>query len=775
MLPDGEDEIVTLLDRHREHLRASALTDETIVAARIYSVVEVAEAGRLLGWQGAGPAPSLAFPYFDRGGNVIATILRPDDPYVRTDGRAPKYESPLGELPRIYFPPIISADRWTDPSVPLLLIEGIKKALAAAQLGFAAASAQGVTVFHDIAQKRATGNWLLHPDFAGIPLSGRTVCIVFDGGDTTTNPAVILAEAQVARMMLDAGANVFLARIPSPDSKTKVGLDDYVLTQPDPKLAIENLLRGAIPADPISRARTAMQQKSDDAILALVNDLSFAAALDPRISSRVCLDLACAQLKPRVSTRAVMQKIEAFGDKLRSQATYASSANESQAPEEGTDLQGNALILREDEPSQEYVTTEILVEEIVAEIRRFAVLPTAGPLAIALWVLHAYAFDVAQVSPILILVSPTKRCGKTTVLLLLQALVPKPQFASNVTSAVLFRMVDRFRPTLLVDEGDTFLRDNEEMRGILNSGHTRGGAKVVRCVGEDHEPREFSTWAPKAIALIGKAPDTLTDRSIGLRMRRRGKREAVERLRLDRVTDQLEHIRRKAKRWATDHMELLRGADPNVPTKLDDRASDNWRPLLAIADLAGDAIARKAREAALELSGAPQDADEPASCRLLSDIRAMFTEKAVDRMSSADIIASVCHPESPWTTFVHGKPITQMHLARLLRPFGIQPKTCRIQEETPRGYLLEDFRDAFDRYLSPEDETAKTSSKSPGKSEDPSRNGTSTVAFPFRNPNGWIDEDVSGVAVREQPEHPSVPDEDAEARFLKRYARRRNS
>src|SRR5262249_61522438 len=90
------------------------------------------------------------------------------------------------------------------------------------------------------------------------------------------------------------------------------------------------------------------------------------------------------------------------------------------------------------------------------------------------------------------------------------------------------------RPCLLVDEADSFLRDNEEIRGVVNSGHARDGA-VIRNVGDDHEPREFSTWAPVAIACIGKLPGTIEDRSIVVPMRRRRPAERIDRLRLDRL------------------------------------------------------------------------------------------------------------------------------------------------------------------------------------------------------------------------------------------------
>jgi putative DNA primase/helicase len=89
-------------------------------------------------------------------------------------------------------------------------------------------------------------------------------------------------------------------------------------------------------------------------------------------------------------------------------------------------------------------------------------------------------------------------------------------------------------PTLLIDEADTFLKDNDELRGILNTGHRRGG-QVTRTVGDEFEPRQFTTWSPVAIAMIGRLPDTLDDRAITIRLKRRKPSERVRGFRSDRA------------------------------------------------------------------------------------------------------------------------------------------------------------------------------------------------------------------------------------------------
>jgi hypothetical protein len=166
-----------------------------------------------------------------------------------------------------------------------------------------------------------------------------------------------------------------------------------------------------------------------------------------------------------------------------------------------------------------------------------------------------------------------------------------------------FRVVEVARPTLLVDEADTFLPGNDELRGVLNSGHRRGGS-VIRVVGEAMEVREFSTFAPAAIAMIGHLPGTLADRSIAISLKRKRADEPVDSFRYDR-TQELDQLARMCARWAADNIERLRAADPAVPANLYNRAADNWRPLLAIADAAGGEWPRRARE----IAAATVDAD----------------------------------------------------------------------------------------------------------------------------------------------------------------------
>ena len=132
------------------------------------------------------------------------------------------------------------------------------------------------------------------------------------------------------------------------------------------------------------------------------------------------------------------------------------------------------------EPWPEPVDGEALLDELEQVMRRFVVLPKYGAETLALWTLHTYAFEYRDVSTYLGIESPEKRCGKTTLLSLLSELAHRTVAAANISSSAVFRVIEETQPTLLIDEADTFLQGNDEMRGILNSGYTRKTAYVVR-------------------------------------------------------------------------------------------------------------------------------------------------------------------------------------------------------------------------------------------------------------------------------------------------------
>jgi putative DNA primase/helicase len=340
-----------------------------------------------------------------------------------------------------------------------------------------------------------------------------------------------------------------------------------------------------------------------------------------------------------------------------------------------------------------------VLDRICREVKRYVILDDPQVDAVALWVAHTYALDHAAVSPILMINAPERACAKSLLQEVIALFVLEPLQAANSSPSAIFRTLNVRRTTLLIDEGDTFLRDNLEMQGILNAGYGKNGY-VLRtdAVGDSFEAGQYRVFGAKCIAGIAlerHLKDATLSRSIEIRMRRKLAHEKVERFRhVDR--EQFQELHAQLTAFVQDNASALRRT-PQLPDKLGDRAQDNWEPLLAIAACAGvDWMARGTAAALLLTSQTMSPAG--AGNELLSDIREVFGGDL--KLATTDLIDRLCEDEErPWSTHYHGKRITPRQLAKLLEPYGIRPKTVRFGNSTPKGYELEDFRDAFRRYL----------------------------------------------------------------------------
>jgi len=326
--------------------------------------------------------------------------------------------------------------------------------------------------------------------------------------------------------------------------------------------------------------------------------------------------------------------------------------------------------------------------------------------AAALWVAFSWLIDAMEVAPLAIINAPEKACGKSMLLDVMGRMCAKPLPISNATTAAVFRSVELWGPTMLIDEVDTFIRENKELKGIINAGHTRANAYVLRTVGDLHEPKQFTVWSPKALAGISlekHLPDSTMSRGIVLNLRRKLPDEQVKRLR-HAEPGLFEGIASKLARFADDYSEQVRLARPALPDALGDRAQDNWEPLLAIAGCAGPDWVRRATTAALKLSST-NEGGMSTSSELLADIQQIFEAKQVEKIRTTELISALVNDdEMSWATYNRGKQITPLQLSKLLSGYGIKPKTVRVNGRTPKGYTAAQFEDAFARYIpGPED------------------------------------------------------------------------
>jgi len=365
-----------------------------------------------------------------------------------------------------------------------------------------------------------------------------------------------------------------------------------------------------------------------------------------------------------------------------------------------------SLIASPPEPWETEVNGAQLLRELAEQYQRYVILRPGEADMLALWTLHTYLMDIWAITPRLAIVSPQKRCGKTTLVECIAALACIAMAAANITAAALFRTIEAWRPTMLVDEADTFLANSEELRGIVNAGYRRMTAYVVRSVPVDDgwEPRKFSCFSAVAIALIGALPSTLADRSIHVRLRRKAPHETVARMRLDKIEAETRPFRRRCLRWAKDHQEALKESDPQMPDFLHDRAQDNWRSLCAIAEAVGGDWPARVRTAMNALAGTELD-EETVSMLLLADIRQIFdAHPTATHLLSATILEALhALEERPWWEWgKQRKPLTSLQLANLLRPYEIFSKSVRTSDKAAsgtKGYERKDFEETWLRYI----------------------------------------------------------------------------
>jgi hypothetical protein len=364
--------------------------------------------------------------------------------------------------------------------------------------------------------------------------------------------------------------------------------------------------------------------------------------------------------------------------------------------------------------------TQRLLDDVRTFIRRFVVLSEEQATAVSHWVLHTYVYDALGITPYMSITSAEKQSGKTVLLEVLALLVRDPWLTGSTSPAVLARKVDAQAPTLLLDESDAAFKGDKEyaeaLRGVLNTGFKASG-KYSRCENQGAGVRDFSTFCPKAIAGIGRLPDTIADRSIPIRLKRKAASEKVERKRERKITAEADPLRQRLVAWAAAHDQTLRELDADAFEDffqhLSARAADIWEPLLAIAFLAGDQALTRAKTAALRVSGTAEAGEPSLGERLLADIRDIFREQDTDRLTSSQLVAGLnALEESPWAEFKAGKPLTTNGLASMLKRYELRPRTIRPPDGSPlKGYLLEHFQDAFTRYLSATGESAVTPSQ----------------------------------------------------------------
>ncbi|MFH8885798.1 DUF3631 domain-containing protein [Streptomyces microflavus] len=368
----------------------------------------------------------------------------------------------------------------------------------------------------------------------------------------------------------------------------------------------------------------------------------------------------------------------------------------------------SADVDRDDAPASPPQTTgaEIL-DDLRAQIKRYVAMPSGEAVtAVALWVAATHLQRAWQHAPRLAIVAPEKRCGKSRLLDVVTETVHNRLITVNASAAAIFRSIDgEDPPTLLVDEADTMFatgkaaEKNEEVRGLINAGHQRG-RPTLRVSGPEHQVQEFPTFAMAALAGIGDLPDTIMDRAVVIRMRRRAAGEKVASFRTGRDTPALNAVRNRLRAWLEPLYTLAMEMEPPMP--VEDRAADTWEPLVIVADLAGGDWPALARTACRTMTDyeAGQDEEGGLRTRLLVGIRRAFAAVGDPAVLSTRLLLESLNAdkEAPWAEY-GASGLTPRGLQLLLKPYGIGSANRRFPDGTQaKGFARNQFLDTWARY-----------------------------------------------------------------------------
>jgi hypothetical protein len=354
-----------------------------------------------------------------------------------------------------------------------------------------------------------------------------------------------------------------------------------------------------------------------------------------------------------------------------------------------------------------------LLDKVEGKIRKFVVLPSDHDyVSVALWIAATHGLQAWEHAPRLVAVSPEKRCGKSRLMDVCECMSYNSLMTVNATVAAIVRSIKKDPPTLFMDEADTIFgtkrsaEAHEDLRGILNAGHQRGRYYLRVDMNKKGMPVEkLDTFSMAMLASIKDLPDTIMDRAVVVRMRRRRAGETVSPFRTARDAPGMRKVGLALNDWIRSHSDF----PDEVSSPLEDRAADTWEPLLIVADLAGGAWPERARLAAKEKVDSEEGISKSSAGRdLLEDVRRVWEDEE-RRVFSHVLVQRLCALDEGggrWARY-YGHELTSYEMAELLRPYGIQPTTVKVNKQALKGYKYENFSEAWASYLDGGDDGAR--------------------------------------------------------------------
>ena len=681
---------------------------EDLVRAGIRRVSHT-DASVILGSNRSGNMAGVLFPYLHPiTGRVVTNRLRRDSPELDNRGRLQaKYLSPFGDRRHPYFAPG-AGEMLCEIAVPVVMVEAEKSVLAIRALAARVERPllpiacggcygwKGKTGIADGPHGERVDEKGPLPDFSLVTWQDREVFICFDA-NAKTNPKVRQARYALGRELHGRGARVRIVELPELEGVN--GPDDFVGRCGDRAFVALLDSASSLLASALTEAEAAIEAVSN-------------AASDRKVGLIVVAMNAVADVADELHREVLGGLLAKAARGLVAKRTIADGISEQlrKRVEERADFERqleNAIVGPVDGAQVAALVVEFL--------RRYFVLPDHYFVILATWVMHTHIFECFDYTPYLAITSPCKRCGKSNLLTALGGLAARPWKTHSASVAVLARKIEKDHCTMILDEADQAFKGPVEyasaLQGVLNSGFERSGT-YSRCVGEGTslEPKDFTTYCPKAIAAIKHLPDTVADRAIPLHLQRKNG-EQVERFRSKTVKPEAAFIKKQVEIWADSVRAEIAFHEPQIVEEINDRAWDVCEPLMAIAECIG--WEARLRAALLGVFGAGCDEDNDIGVQLLNDIRDIRFPPAEmgareaeggDRIKSAELVVTLREMgTAPWSDWNGGKGLTQNGLARMLKPFEVYPKTIRPDDggKPAKGYFWESFVEVWARYLAP--------------------------------------------------------------------------
>ncbi len=458
------DVIPELLADHFRHLNEGSGISIDVIKDRGYrSLLGKTELEKLGFTPAQQRSPGILIPLWSVDGKEAGYQLRPDHPRTNNRGKPVKYESPTGSSNRLDCPPRCQK-MIGNPQVPLWITEGSKKADALASREACAISVTGVWGFKG---KNQFGGITFLADWDYIALKGRTVYLAFDS-DIVTKEPVRKALEHIGEHLRRKGATVHVIQLPQLEGQSKTGIDDYLLRyslQDVERLAGEFRLEETEDKNRFVSGFVLPDGTVGEMVVSNEDERSFMIVVNGLVRKAYQHETAKVTYLPT-------------NDLLVGEVVHFAST------------------------AVPYDSQALLFKEIRTFIHRYLELPADFEEIASLYVLLTWVYEFAPSIPYLRVIGDWGT-GKTRFLQVAGAICFRPIFASGATTpAPIFRILEQFRGTLVLDEAD--FKDSAawtEMVKLLNNGY-RPGMPVLRADKENGKwyPRSYQVFGPKLIS-----------------------------------------------------------------------------------------------------------------------------------------------------------------------------------------------------------------------------------------------------------------------------------